>query len=183
MFAFTCQQGEQGWSKSYDSKQMWFSSLLLFHAYMQSHSFSISNLVLAVPSTEIHEWITWSLYFQTLYINETHTHISKTDFVTSFFDVNISDFDFYILKKYLFIPLLVLCVPILWGPPLQCALAGPGGACTWACLSKKPVLCLFMALYKTKTLWCTWAKQSLRARWFYSNPRGYIKRTLLGGIK
>jgi hypothetical protein len=40
------------------AKQMWFSSLLLFHAYMQSHSFSISNLVLAVPSTEIHEWIT-----------------------------------------------------------------------------------------------------------------------------
>jgi hypothetical protein len=37
---------------------MWFSSLLLFHAYMQSHSFSISNLVLAVPSTEINEWIT-----------------------------------------------------------------------------------------------------------------------------
>jgi hypothetical protein len=46
------------------AKQMRFSSLLLFHAYMQSHSFSISNLVLAVPSTEI-------------YINETHTHISK----------------------------------------------------------------------------------------------------------
>jgi hypothetical protein len=40
------------------AKQMWLSSLLLFHAYMQPHSFSISNLVLAVPSTEIHEWIT-----------------------------------------------------------------------------------------------------------------------------
>jgi hypothetical protein len=50
----------------------------------------------------------WSLYFQTLYINETHTHISKTEFVTSFLDVNMSDFDLYILKKYLFIPLLVL---------------------------------------------------------------------------
>jgi hypothetical protein len=32
----------------------------------------------------------------------------------------MSDFDLYILKKYLFIPLLVLCVPIRWGPALQC---------------------------------------------------------------
>ncbi len=31
----------------------------------------------------------------------------------------MSDFDLYILKKYLFIPLLVLCIPILWGPALQ----------------------------------------------------------------
>ncbi len=37
------------WSKSY---------VLLFHAYMQPHSFSISNLVLAVPYIEIPEWIT-----------------------------------------------------------------------------------------------------------------------------
>jgi hypothetical protein len=28
-------------------------------------------------------------------------------------DLNMSDFDLYILKKYLFIPLLVLCIPIL----------------------------------------------------------------------
>jgi hypothetical protein len=32
----------------------------------------------------------------------------------------MSDFDLYILKKYIFIPLLVLCIPILWGPALQC---------------------------------------------------------------
>jgi hypothetical protein len=32
----------------------------------------------------------------------------------------MSDFDLYILKKYLFIPLLVLCTPILLGPALQC---------------------------------------------------------------
>jgi hypothetical protein len=43
-------------------------------------------------------------------------------FVTSFLDVSISDFDLYILKKYLVIPLLVLCIPILWGPALQCGL-------------------------------------------------------------
>jgi hypothetical protein len=30
----------------------------------------------------------------------------------------MSDFDLNILKKYLFIPLLVLCIPILWGPAL-----------------------------------------------------------------
>ncbi len=41
-----------------------------------------------------------------------HTQISKTKFVTSFFDVNMSDFDLYILKIYIFIPLLVLCIPI-----------------------------------------------------------------------
>jgi hypothetical protein len=40
------------------AKQTLFSSLSLFHAYMQSSSFSISNLVLAVPSTEILKWIT-----------------------------------------------------------------------------------------------------------------------------
>ncbi len=32
----------------------------------------------------------------------------------------MSDFDLYILNKYLFIPLMVLCIPILWGPALQC---------------------------------------------------------------
>ncbi len=26
-------------------------------------------------------------------MNETHTHLSKTEFVTSFFDVSMSDFD------------------------------------------------------------------------------------------
>jgi hypothetical protein len=62
----------------------------------------------------------YSLYFQTLYINETHTHISKTEFVTSFLDLNMSDFDLCILKKCIFIPLLVSCIPILWGPALQC---------------------------------------------------------------
>jgi hypothetical protein len=51
-------KGNRGGSNHTTAKQMWFSYLLLFHAYMQSHSFSISNLVLAVPSTEIHEWIT-----------------------------------------------------------------------------------------------------------------------------
>ncbi len=40
--------------------------------------------------------------------------------VTSFLDVNMSDFDLYILKKYIFIHLLVLCIPILWGTALQC---------------------------------------------------------------
>jgi hypothetical protein len=51
-------KGNRGGPNHTTAKQMWFSSLLLFHAYMQSHSFSISNLVLAVPSTEILEWIT-----------------------------------------------------------------------------------------------------------------------------
>jgi hypothetical protein len=55
-------------------------------------------------------------------MNETHTHMSKTEFVTSFLEVNMSDFDLYILKKYLFIPLLVLCTSILWGLALQCLL-------------------------------------------------------------
>ncbi len=32
----------------------------------------------------------------------------------------MSDFDLDILKKCLFIPLLVLCILILWGPALQC---------------------------------------------------------------
>jgi hypothetical protein len=36
-------------------------------------------------------------------------------------DVNMSDFDLYILKKYQFIPLLVLCIPILWGFAVQSA--------------------------------------------------------------
>ncbi len=31
-------------------------------------------------------------------MNETHTHISKTEFVTSFFDVRMSDFDLPILR-------------------------------------------------------------------------------------
>jgi hypothetical protein len=51
-------KGNRGGANHMTAKQMWFSSLLLFHAYMQSLSFSISNLVLAVPSTEIHERIT-----------------------------------------------------------------------------------------------------------------------------
>jgi hypothetical protein len=51
-------KGNRGGPNHMTAKQMWFSSLLLFHAYIQSHSFSISNLVLAVPSTEIPEWIT-----------------------------------------------------------------------------------------------------------------------------
>jgi hypothetical protein len=54
-----------------------------------------------------------------------HTHISKTEFVTSFFDVSMSDFDLYILKKYLLIPLLVLCIPILGRPTLQCLIVFP----------------------------------------------------------
>ncbi len=28
--------------------------------------------------------------------------------------------DLYVLEKYIFIPLLVLHIPILWGPDLQC---------------------------------------------------------------
>jgi hypothetical protein len=36
---------------------------------------------------------------QTPYIKETHTHISKTDFVTSFFDVIMFVFDRYVLKN------------------------------------------------------------------------------------
>ncbi len=51
-------KGNRGGSNHTTAKQMWFSSLLLFHAYMQCHSFSISNMVLAAPSTEILEWIT-----------------------------------------------------------------------------------------------------------------------------
>jgi hypothetical protein len=41
----------------------------------------------------------------------------------------MSGFDLYILKKYLFIPLLVLCIPILWGPALQCMVL-PGSSLT-----------------------------------------------------
>ncbi len=37
----------------------------------------------------------------------------------------MSNFDLYILKKYLFIPLLVLCIPILGGPTLQCMAPRP----------------------------------------------------------
>ncbi len=48
-----------------------------------------------------------------------HTHIFPELF-TSFFIVIMSDFDFYLRKKYLLISLLVLCVPILGGPVLQC---------------------------------------------------------------
>jgi hypothetical protein len=33
----------------------------------------------------------------------------------------MSDIDLYILKKYLFIPLLLLSIPILWSPALQCS--------------------------------------------------------------
>jgi hypothetical protein len=43
----------------------------------------------------------------------------------------MSDFDLYVLKKYLFIPLLVLCIPILWGPALQCMLLPTQGACCY----------------------------------------------------
>ncbi len=32
----------------------------------------------------------------------------------------MSVFDLYILQKYIFIPLLLLCIPILWGTALQC---------------------------------------------------------------
>jgi hypothetical protein len=82
-----------------------------------THSFSISTLGLAVPSTEILKWITdVHTSKKTLYINETHTHIFKTEFVTSFFDVSMSDFDLYILKKYLFIPFLVLLYSDPRGP-------------------------------------------------------------------
>ncbi len=70
------------------------------HRTHLTHSFSISNMGLALPSTEILKWTTKT----------------KTEFETSFFDVSLSDFDLYILNKYLFIPLLVLCIPILWGP-------------------------------------------------------------------
>jgi hypothetical protein len=35
----------------------------------------------------------------------------------------MSDFDLYVLKKYLSIPLLVLCIPILWGQTLHCVAA------------------------------------------------------------
>jgi hypothetical protein len=33
---------------------------------------------------------------------ETHTHISKTDFVTSFFDVRMSDFDLHSLAGVMY---------------------------------------------------------------------------------
>jgi hypothetical protein len=45
-------------------------------------------------------WLHCFSYFQTLYVNETHTHLSKTEFETSFFYVSLSDFDLYILNKY-----------------------------------------------------------------------------------
>jgi hypothetical protein len=40
----------------------------------------------------------------------------------------MSDFDLYILNKYLLLPLLVLCIPILWGPALQCATVNLNGS-------------------------------------------------------
>jgi hypothetical protein len=43
----------------------------------------------------------------------------------------MSDFDLYILKKYLFIPLLVLCIPILGGPTLQCGTLIESKMCTF----------------------------------------------------
>jgi hypothetical protein len=51
-------------------------------------------------------------------MNETHKHISKTEFVTSFFDTSMSAFYLYLRRKYLFIPLLVLCILILYGAQL-----------------------------------------------------------------
>ena len=50
--------GDGGGPNHATVKQTRLSSLLLFHAYMQSHSFRSSNLVLAVPSTEILKWKT-----------------------------------------------------------------------------------------------------------------------------
>ncbi len=80
----------------------------LLDADTQSQTFKTSNLVLAFPSKEILKWLTnWLSYIQTLYLNESHTHMSKTEFDTSFIHVNMSDFDIYIPKKYPFIPLLV----------------------------------------------------------------------------
>jgi hypothetical protein len=38
----------------------------------------------------------------------------------------MSDFDLYIFKNYLFIPLLVLFIPIQWGPALQCMMLSIG---------------------------------------------------------
>jgi hypothetical protein len=124
MFAFNCQQGKQGWTKSYDSK----TNAVFFPFIVPCrHAISLIQYFLSGISSFLHRnsWKdNWFLYVQTLYINETHTHISKTEFVTSFLDVNMSDFDLYILKKYLFIPLLVSCIPILWGPALQCTVQG-----------------------------------------------------------
>jgi hypothetical protein len=67
-------KGDRGGPNNTTAKQKRFSCLLLFHANVQYYSFSISNLVLAVPSTEILEWITnfhTSKHFTTM----KHTHI------------------------------------------------------------------------------------------------------------
>jgi hypothetical protein len=46
-----------------------------------------------------------------------HTHIFlKTEYFISM----SPHFDLYILENYICIPLLVLNIPILWGPDLQC---------------------------------------------------------------
>ncbi len=89
----------------------------------------------------------WSLYFQT------HTHISKTEFVTSFLDLNMSDFDLYILKKYIFIPLLVLCIPIQWGPALQCACKiGIPYTKKYTCVRPYRIFTYLKSLYNSWTL-------------------------------
>ncbi len=59
------------------AKQMRFSSLLLFHAY----SYSISNLVLAVPSTEILKWITdFHTFKHFTYMKHTHSYFPNRTF-------------------------------------------------------------------------------------------------------
>jgi hypothetical protein len=64
----------------------------------------ISNLVLSVPSTEILKWITDFHTSKTIYINETPTLVSKTEFFISFSNITMTNFDLQILEKYIFIP-------------------------------------------------------------------------------
>jgi hypothetical protein len=53
----------------------------------------------------------WEYINRSQTLNETYTHISKTEFVTTFFDVSISDLNFIFVRKKLFIRLIVLCIP------------------------------------------------------------------------
>jgi hypothetical protein len=105
MFALTCIAREEGVDQiiQQQNKRGFVPFYCSMH-YMLSHSFSISNL-------DFHT-------SKQFYINETHTPISK---LISFSNVTMSDFDLYILEKYIFIPLLVLHILIQWGPDLQCS--------------------------------------------------------------
>ena len=98
------------------AKKTQVSALILFFAL---HATSLVQYFWSGISNSLHRHSKmdyWFWYLQTNYINVKQTLISKTEFFISFFKVSMSNFDLYILEKHKCIPLLVLCIPILWGP-------------------------------------------------------------------